>query len=268
MIRKITVTSGGHKMNFNDMQALSFEIKNLHDRIEIYSKNNEYVYADVYKSWVKEYNYLLDKYNTLVNLNITHMSCNTYDLSSTQKTVRNATIEYFLNTLTGLIEKIKSDIETARLKITEKKILPHQMRKCFKIGSEGCPLNPDYQNNKIFIAMPFSDEYKDSYNYGIVPVLDGLGYQYYKADNEITNKDIMCKICQQIQSYQMAIINISGLNPNVMLEQGLAYGLGKPVIILKDKATKAISDLGSIEYIEYSHAGDLQQKLYKALDTK
>ena len=53
-----------------------------------------------------------------------------------------------------------------------------------------------------------------------------------------------------------------------MLEQGLAYGLGKPVIILKDKATKAISDLGSIEYIEYSHAGDLQQKLYKALDTK
>ena len=63
MIRKITVTSGGHKMNFNDMQALSFEIKNLHDRIEIYSKNNEYVYADVYKSWVKEYNYLLDNSN-------------------------------------------------------------------------------------------------------------------------------------------------------------------------------------------------------------
>ena len=38
MIRKIIVTSGGHKMNFNDMQALSFEIKNLHDRIEIYFK--------------------------------------------------------------------------------------------------------------------------------------------------------------------------------------------------------------------------------------
>ena len=62
------------------------------------------------------------------------------------------------------------------------------MRKCFKIDVKGCPLNPSYQNNKIFIAMPFSDEYKDSYNYGIVPVLDGLGYQYYKADNEITNK--------------------------------------------------------------------------------
>ena len=66
----------------------------------------------------------------------------------------------------------------------------------------------------------------------------------------------------------MAIKNISGLNPNVTLEQGLAYGLGKPVIILKDKTTNAISDLGSIEYIEYSNAGDLKKKLYKALDTK
>lgn len=119
------------------------------------------------------------------------MSCNTYDLSSTQKTVRNATIEYFLNTLSGLIEKIKSDIETERLKITEKKILPHQMRKCFKIGSEGCPLNPDYQNNKIFIAMPFSDEYKDSYNYGIVPVLDDWDINTIKPITKLLTK-ILC----------------------------------------------------------------------------
>lgn len=71
----------------------------------------------------------------------------------------------------------------------------------------------------------------------------------------------MCKICQQIQICKMAIINISGLNPNVMLEQDLAYGLGKPIIIIKDKSTNTISDLGSIEYIEYSHAMDLRDKL-------
>lgn len=250
------------------MSALAFEINNLHDKAEIYSKDNEYVYTDVYKTWIKQYNRLLDKYNALTNLSLAHMSYNIYDLSTTQKTVRNATVKFFLANLSNLVRKIESDIETNRIKMTEEKIAPHQMRKCFKIGIEGCPLNPDYQSNKIFIAMPFSDDYKDSYNYGIIPVLDGLGYQYYKADNEITNKDIMCKICQQIQSCQMAIINISGLNPNVMLEQGLAYGLGKPVIILKDKATKAISDLGSIEYIEYSHAADLQQKLFKALSSK
>ena len=52
MTRKIIVINGGNKMNINDMQALSFEIKNLHDKIEIYSKNNEYVYTDIYKSWI------------------------------------------------------------------------------------------------------------------------------------------------------------------------------------------------------------------------
>lgn len=253
-------------MDINSVQALSFEIKNLYDKAKIYSDNNEYVYTNVYKSWVIEYNHLLDKYNALVNLNITHMSYNTHDLSSTQKTARSATIEYFLNVLTGLIEKIQSDIESERLKMAEKKIAPHQMRKCFKLDISGCPINPQYQRNKIFIAMPFSAEYLDSYNYGIVPALNALGYEHYKADNKITNKDIMCKICQQIQACKMAIINISGLNPNVMLEQGLVYGLGKPVIIIKDKNTNAISDLGSIEYIEYSHAGDLRNKLLKALD--
>lgn len=84
---------------------------------------------------------------------------------------------------------------------------------------------------------------------------------HYRADNEISNKDIMCKICVEIQKCSLVIINISGLNPNVMLEQGIAYGLGKPVIIIKDKKTPAINDLGSIEYIEYDHAYDLMTKL-------
>ena len=142
------------------------------------------------------------------------------------------------------------------------------MRKCFKIGSQRCPKRPDYERNKVFIAMPFSDDYVDSYLYGIVPALNAAGFQHYKADEEITCKDIMCKICEQIQACRMAIINISGLNPNVMLELGLAYGLGKPVYIVKDKATKAISDLGSIEYIEYSHATDLRNKLVQAFETE
>lgn len=255
-------------MDFDSMQALVFEIRNLRNKAEIYAKNNDYVYKNVFDAWVKEYNNLLQKYNAMANLRITPMSYAEYDLSSTQKTVRSPAVEYFLTSLSGLAKKIESDIEAERLKLSEKITPAHQMRKCFKLCIDNCPLNPQYKSSKIFIAMPFAPEYLDSYNYGIVPVLSALGFEHFKADNEINNKDIMCKICEQIQSCRMAIINISGLNPNVMLEQGLAYGLGKPVIIIKDKNTKAISDLGSIEYIEYSHAGDLQQKLFKALDTK
>ncbi len=113
--------------------------------------------------------------------------------------------------------------------------------------------------------MPFSDDYRDSYEYGVKLILDQLSIEYYRADDEISNKDIMCKICCEIQSCGKIIANISELNPNVMLELGLAYGLGKEVIVIKDKKTASISDLGSIEYIEYSHASELQQKLLRLL---
>lgn len=253
-------------MDVVKMQALVYEIRNLKSKCDIYTSNNDYVYSNVYASWVKEYNSLLDKYNALAELRITHIIYNDYDLSSTQKTVRNATIIYFSSSIEALYKKIENDIEDERLKISVPLTPSHQIRKCFKLCVDGCPVNPQYKKSSIFVAMPFANEYLDSYNYGIVPALDALGLSHFKADNEIDNKDIMCKICQEIQSCSLAIINISGLNPNVMLEQGLAYGLGKPVIIIKDNNTRTISDLGSIEYIEYSHAYELQQKLLKALN--
>lgn len=248
------------------MQALVFEIRNLKNKVDLYIKNNEYVYTNVYASWVKEYNTLLNKYNALQELGISCISYNECDLSSTQKTVRTPTIEYFSNSIEALAEKIENDTEQERMKVSESVIPPHQMRKCFKLCIDGCPIKPVYSKSKVFVAMPFSDAYMDSYNYGIVPALTALGLSHYRADNDISNKDIMCKICQEIQSSEVVLVNISGLNPNVMLELGLAYGLGKSVIIIKDTNTKAISDLGSLEYIEYLHAHDLQQKLLGALN--
>ena len=252
-------------METKDLHALIFELRGLGDKAKIYRENNEYIYTNVYRGWVNEYNSLLQKYNALAELRLTPMQYSESDLSSTQKTVRDATVKYFTHTMNSLAKKIESDIEDERLKSKETQIPTHQMRKCFKLGMEQCPMNPPFQRNKVFVAMPFDNAYLDSYNYGIVPALNSLGLEHYRADNKINNKDIMCKICYQIQSCGLAIINISSLNPNVMLEHGIAYGLGKSVIIIKDKATKAISDIGCLEYIEYEHAYDLMQKLCAAL---
>ncbi len=105
--------------------------------------------------------------------------------------------------------------------------------------------------------MPFADEYKDAYEYVIKVALESAVYRYYRAD-----KYFMCKICNKIQKCSIIIVNISGLNPNIMLELGLEYGIGNKVIFLKDSKTKNISDLVNIEY---NHTGELQEKLYKIL---
>jgi len=249
------------------LESIVLELTALYKKIQNHITEREslegYVYADTYRGWLVEYNKLIEKYNNLTSANLSKKSVMDYELSSTSKTVRIDVAKSFEQAVKDLYEKIDVDIEVERSKENPTPI--HQMRICFKTGVKGCPLNPSEKKNKVFVAMPFNDDYKDSYEYGVKLVLDQLGIEQFKADNEIQNKDVMCKICKEIQSCGIVIANISGLNPNVMLELGLAYGLGKKVIVIKDKKTTTVSDLGSIEYIEYAHAGEIQQKLPKIL---
>lgn len=143
------------------------------------------------------------------------------------------------------------------------------MIKCFKTGSEGCPKSPSAAKNKVFIGMPFRAKYEDIYNFGILKVLDELELEPYRADKDLNNIDIMCKICEQIQICPYAIVNISEWNPNVLFELGLLYGLGKKVIIIKDESTTNVPiDLSSIEYINYSNSNQLFSGLKEIFERK
>lgn len=248
------------------IQQLVFELKNLKSKIQAYLNNNDYVYANVFQSWVSKFNKCIEKYNKKIDTPIDYYSIDEWEYSLSQKTMRRAAIESFNSAIDSLVKKLEVYIEDKRKNEQEKKIPYYQVRRCFKLNLEGCPVNPPLERNKVFVGMPFSDTYLDSYNYGIKTALDSLGYVHFRADETISNIDIMCKICREIQSSGLAVFNISGLNPNVMLELGLAYGIGKPIIIVKDINTVALTDLGSIEYIEYSHAYDLAQKLKRALE--
>jgi hypothetical protein len=243
-----------------ELEQLYIKIQN---HIEERVSSEGYVYADTYRGWVNEYNQIIQKYNSLTSANVSLKTVSEYELSSSLKTVRPDIAKSFAQSVKVLADKIEADIKLLKNKADA--IPAHQMRVCFKTGAKGCPLDPTERKNKVFVAMSFSDEYKDSYEYGVKLVLEQKGLLPYKADTEINNRDIMCKICEQIQSCRFVIANISGLNSNVMLELGLAYGLGKQVIVIKDRKTTTVSDLGSIEYIEYAHAGELQQKLNAVL---
>ncbi|GHT85618.1 hypothetical protein FACS1894137_10130 [Spirochaetia bacterium] len=249
------------------LKSIVYELDQLHTKarnhIDEQVSAEKYVYSNVYRGWVSEYNHIVQKYNQLTSANLASKNISDYELSSTQKTVRADVAISFAQAIKELAERIDSEISLEQNKETP--IPPYQMRICFKTGARGCPLNPVEKKSKVFVAMPFGDEYKDSYEYGVKLALAQKAMEHFKADNEISNKDIWCKICKEIQLCGKVIANISGLNPNVMLELGLAYGLGKEVIVIKDKKTTTITDLGSIEYIEYAHAGELQQTLFKIL---
>ena len=137
--------------------------------------------------------------------------------------------------------------------------------RCFKTGVERCPHDISIIRDQVFIGMPFRAELLDSYEHGIKPALNQIGFSPWKADEEIKTIDIMCKVCLKLQKSKYAILNITGWNPNVLFELGLAYGLNKKTILIKDRASDVPADLRNLEYLEYSNSSELFSKLSKAL---
>ncbi|MBT7092062.1 MAG: hypothetical protein HN936_02375 [Bacteroidetes bacterium] len=252
-------------MEVNQLEGLIDELEILKGKIQNHSNSGDYIYAQMFDGWVSQYNTVIKKINSISKISVPPYSTDSWDYSNTGKTVRQTAVENLLTAIEKYISRLDGNIIEISESNANKEIPQHQLRKCFKLNVDHCPVNPRLEKNKAFIGMPFKDEYLDSFNYGVKPALESIGYSFFKADEDISNTDIMCKICRELQACSIALINISGLNPNVMLELGLAYGIGKPVIILKDKDTKAIADLGSLEYIKYDHAYDLMQKLIKGL---
>lgn len=135
------------------------------------------------------------------------------------------------------------------------------VRRCFKTGLNKCPKEINLSPNLVFVAMPFKSPFKDLYKYGIRPALEEMGLKIWKADEKISNIDIMCKICQGIQECSYVLANISDWNANVLFEMGLAYGLGKSVILIKDRKEKVPVDLKGLEYLDYEDIDELKRNI-------
>jgi hypothetical protein len=140
---------------------------------------------------------------------------------------------------------------------------------CFLTGRPQCPLSPKEIRNRIFVAMPFEYHYQEMYKFGIFSAIDELNNELMfdpkldccKADEIPFNTDLMCKICELIQSAEYVIGDISTQNANVMFELGLAYGTGKKVIIIKDENTKPPSDIQGIKYFLYRGLDDIKKHI-------
>lgn len=136
------------------------------------------------------------------------------------------------------------------------------MRRCFKTGVEKCPKEINFSPKSVVVAMPFGGTSVDTYKFAIRPALEESGLKPWKADEQISNIDIMCKICHAIQECGFLLADISSWNPNVVFELGLAYGLGKNVILVKHEKSEVPVDLKGLEYVGYGTIDDLKRNLF------
>ena len=108
-------------------------------------------------------------------------------------------------------------------------------------------------NKKIaFILMPFADEFSDVYKYLISDCLQDAGYDVKRADDIKSQRNIIGDIVSGIVNSDLIVADLTGANPNVYYELGIAHTLNKKVILITQEIDELPFDLRSYRVVGYS----------------
>jgi len=136
------------------------------------------------------------------------------------------------------------------------------------ILAPGLP-NPARKPRQIFVAYSYRLYPKDDYRRVYNELKKAFQVDFVFADEKITSLHILQKIANYIRESRFGIYDISGWNPNVTLELGLAFGLTEKTFIAIDPAKTDInevpSDLRGMDRIQYGSYTELQTGLERLL---
>ncbi len=121
--------------------------------------------------------------------------------------------------------------------------------------------------NQISVMMPFSREFDDVYSI-IKESCESLGMQCHRADEVWKNSAIIQDVFDLIFTSAIIIADLSGKNPNVFYEVGIAHTLGKYVVPIAQRTDDIVFDVGHHRILKYSLEGDGREVLKNKLQSR
>ncbi|WP_209327997.1 hypothetical protein [Pseudoalteromonas sp. PA2MD11] len=127
------------------------------------------------------------------------------------------------------------------------------------------------ENKDCFIIMPIADT--DGYEKGhflrvyediVKPAVLESGFVATRADEVKETNFIHLDILKKLIDAPIAICDLSSRNPNVLFELGIRQAFDKPVVLIQEKGTPKIFDIGPLRYLEY----DKGMKYHDVLKTQ
>src|SRR5262249_32283809 len=106
-------------------------------------------------------------------------------------------------------------------------------------------------SNTCFVAMPFLPLFKTQYERVIRPAIEEAGLACVRGDEIFTRQMIIEDVWTSIRQARVIVGDISGANPNVLYEIGLAHALGKPIVLINRSRDDVPFDLHSVRYHYY-----------------
>lgn len=127
------------------------------------------------------------------------------------------------------------------------------------------------ENKDCFVLMPISDV--EGYSKGhflhvyediIKPAVEMTEFKPKRADEVKETNFIHLDMLKKLIEAPIAICDLSTRNPNVLFELGIRQAFDKPVVLIQEKGTPKIFDIGPLRYLEYSK----EMKYHEVLKTQ
>lgn len=104
---------------------------------------------------------------------------------------------------------------------------------------------------KVFVIMPFTDDFFESYE--MIKEHFSEDFEFSHAGDEDNQQNILADIIPPIYSADIVLADLTGLNPNVMYELGIAHSFNKKTIMItRDELNSLPFDLKQYRAKDYS----------------
>ncbi len=122
-------------------------------------------------------------------------------------------------------------------------------------------INPIFQgrdfmlnSNSVFVLCPFEEPFNTIFNDHIKPTVEQIeGLRCSRADDIYDNLPIIEDIWREVNEAGIIISELTGRNPNVFYETGIAHTVGKEVILITQDIADVPFDLRHLRCIVYDY---------------
>src|SRR2546426_2709571 len=109
----------------------------------------------------------------------------------------------------------------------------------------------------VFVAMPFGNkegiDFNKIYSDLIKPALESVGFEVFRADEEMRAGDIRTDMFQELLMADLVVADLSIDNPNVWYELGVRHALrSRGVVLVCGGKTPTAFDLYTDRKLRYS----------------
>jgi hypothetical protein len=129
------------------------------------------------------------------------------------------------------------------------------------------PENMELDDQLCFVLMPFQAAFNRLFQNVIEPVIKESGLKPLRADQVFSPTPVVEDIWVHIATARLLVADVTGKNPNVFYELGVAHTVGKPVIVIAQNKADVPFDIAYIRYFLYADDEQGWKKLRSDLES-